>query len=403
MRAIFLIFLVVANARAVTCNGFSFTTPFTTTHGQVPSTLSAFPVKLSGTLTQLKTVGNGGHVQNTATQTGGGAALTVPADAWFTLNDATCAATVANEWEAYDATTGAFVVWVLASSLSSGVDDVISACYGKSSITTYQGNVTGTWNSAYISVLHQGGDGSGGISFNDSSASANNATKTGSPTAITGEIDGAATYSGTLQYASAPHTASMDITGDITVETWIKRGTTGVYGAMIAKTNATTLWDYDFYITTTNLLRFYSDTPGTTLEATSNAITDTTTWHHVAFTRQSGIYAFYVDGALSGSGSYSGSFNARTFALFTATDTTTSGSQWNGSMDESRVSNVARASAWLNAGINNTKPSSTFITTGVEVTCTVPSGSPKLMMLGVGEEEERLTSDLNLWPLLQLN
>jgi len=81
--------------------------------------------------------------------------------------------------------------WVLDSSLSAG--QVIYACVGNSSITTFQGGSTGAaWNSNYLSVWHLPNGSS--LTGTDSTTNANNGSPGNSPTAIPGQIDGGAGF-----------------------------------------------------------------------------------------------------------------------------------------------------------------------------------------------------------------
>lgn len=70
-------------------------------------------------------------------------------------------------------------------------------------------------------ALYHLDDGSGS-SLSDSSGSANPATATGSPSWVTGNLNGGLSLNGTTQYASASDSASLSLTQDNTLEAWTK-------------------------------------------------------------------------------------------------------------------------------------------------------------------------------------
>lgn len=64
-------------------------------------------------------------------------------------------------------------------------------------------------------------DGSGST-LTDSSGNSNNAAATGSPSWGTGNLNGALALNGTSQFAAAPDSASLSLTGNNTLESWVK-------------------------------------------------------------------------------------------------------------------------------------------------------------------------------------
>jgi biopolymer transport protein ExbB len=140
------------------------------------SNLTNFPMLFSGTYDgtdgepDLRTTANDGNIENTDATGGVDGATTVPADfAFFSDSDLTTALDF--EVEDYDASTGEIVAWVEVPTLDVDADTVIYIGYGDSSVTTSQEDVSGTWNSNYISVFHMGS--------NNNSATGNNFTKNG--------------------------------------------------------------------------------------------------------------------------------------------------------------------------------------------------------------------------------
>ena len=79
------------------------------------STQTNFTVALTGTDTKLKTVTNGGQIQNTVTRVG----QTVPADLILS-SDSAGTSLYTWGWDFYDAVNGIATLWVLIPSLTSG-------------------------------------------------------------------------------------------------------------------------------------------------------------------------------------------------------------------------------------------------------------------------------------------
>jgi hypothetical protein len=158
---------------------YSYHVSITTDNTKVSGTsnLTDFPVLVSGTYDgtggepDLRTVANGGKIQNTASG-GNSGSITVPADLAF-YNDADLTTQYDHEIEFYNATTGEIVAWVRIPTLSYNSDTTFYMHYGDSGVTTSQENISGVWPN-YLSVWH----------FNENfiDSSGNNKTLTNSGT-----------------------------------------------------------------------------------------------------------------------------------------------------------------------------------------------------------------------------
>jgi hypothetical protein len=345
--------------------GYSFSRTITIDHTKVPNTnQSNFPVLISGTYSYLATVANGGKVQNTTTQTGGGASITVPADLAYT-SDSGCTTKLNWEFETYSATTGAVNIFVKVASVSTTVDTVFYECYGDVGVTTWQGNVNGTWDANFKTVNHLP-DGTT-LTAKDSTSNANDGT-INSVTATTGQIDGAGSFDGaTGHQIDLGASASLNIPGTtMTVELWEKRGTSSSTGPWFGNrqsgtgngmsigvgTNAATVNQLD-------LLKYG------VVEITMNGVPGDTSLHQLAVTISSTGVVFYVDGASASTSSDTGSINdngnANAFIGFDV-----NGNYFTGNIDELRVSNIVRSADWIATEFNNENSPSTFYTVGSE-------------------------------------
>src|SRR5712675_599468 len=120
---------------------FSFYSPLSINSAQVPSTQTDFPVLVSVTDARFKTVGNGGHVQNSS-----GFDIRPYTDSTLTT------AITGYELERYNASTGEVVMWVKVSSLTSASTPFVLA-YGDAGIST-DGSSSSTWSNSFRSDFH---------------------------------------------------------------------------------------------------------------------------------------------------------------------------------------------------------------------------------------------------------
>jgi hypothetical protein len=194
-------------------NGYAYRRAVTIDHTKVSNTDQLnFPVLISGSYSYLATTANGGNVTNANGY-----------DITFT-SDASGFSPLAYEREMYNASNGAVDFWVQVPVVSHGSDTVIYMFYGNSSVTTDQSNVTGTWDSNYAGVWHFPTGST--LSASDSTSNGNNGT-INSASATNGEIDGAASFSGSLNPITLANSTSLSITGNLTIEAWIKTNATG--------------------------------------------------------------------------------------------------------------------------------------------------------------------------------
>lgn len=121
--------------------------PVIINHNKVSAALTDFTFLFSGTYSYLKTVANGGKVEND--------------NGWDIkfYSDVNALNILPYEIEKYDSTTGEIVAWIKMPSLSSTVDTIIYMLYGDAGERRYQGNSPNSWDNNYKMVIH-GGDGS---------------------------------------------------------------------------------------------------------------------------------------------------------------------------------------------------------------------------------------------------
>jgi hypothetical protein len=261
------------------------------------------------------------------------------------------------EIEKWDTATEKAWMWIKAPSISSLVDTNFYLYYDKDHVdnTGYVG-ITGSapaqnvWDSNYKGVWHLKENPSGTApQMKDSTSNNNGGTSAGSMLSgdqITGQIDGSLDFDGSNDEINSGNGASLQITSALTVEAWAKTASTGSVQGIVSK-QVSTYNGYQLRKYSDNKYRFGVGNPGT-YYATSNVAYTDSNWHYVVGVKSSTNY-LYMDGAqqtstfsatLTDSGS---SFNiGRAYSNY-------NGYWWNGQIDEVRVSNVARSSAWIYA------------------------------------------------------
>jgi len=157
---------VLANLPA----GYLHYRAITIPHTAVPSDQTNFPVLIQGVFPYLKTVSNGGLVLNTQ-----GNDILFLSDRGQQVNW---------EVESYNPATGAATFWVQVPTLSSVADTTVYLFYGNPSVTSFQGNKQGTWDSNFAAVYHMS-DNSAAPAVSDATANGNNGTSQTSTSART--------------------------------------------------------------------------------------------------------------------------------------------------------------------------------------------------------------------------
>ena len=313
---------------------------------------SNFPVLVSGTYTQLKTVANGGHVQNANGY-----------DIIFT-SDAAGVTPLNYEVESYNASTGVVTFWVKVPTVSHTADTVIYMWYGNPAITTPQANATGVWDTNFQGVWHMQ-DNAANTTIVDSTGQ-NTATMIGGNTSSypCGSLFASTSQSLYFGGNNAVVNNSFSYTSNYTMESW--------YYNNVAFDSANQLWSnaaigasagynmsmlnggqgYSVFTTSGYLRSFYNNGFSTV---------------HVAMSCVSGTLTIYVNGAAQNSQSGCGTTPNGNFTInsFYAGQYNT-GFNGNMCMAELRVSSSGRSADWIKTSYNNQNSPSTFYTVGSE-------------------------------------
>lgn len=341
------------------------------------SNSSAFPVYFGGTFTWLKASGSGGDIQHSTTCCAN--TETVPADLIFT-SDSGCNTLLNWDIPTWVSTTGVIEAWVQVPTVSSSVDTTIYACTGNSLVTTYQATYTSTWNSNYKAVWHFG-DGTT-LDLHDSTTNANNCTGVNTPTATTGLLltGGAmALASASSQTADCGAPSSLNITTTLSAEAIVRFASlpgSGINPFVYSNTGASANNGYELFL---------HDGTGLTANALTGQVINASTAKLVPGNSAgpntiNTTYFTFVRYDTGGGTNNLNLFDNNLFCtqcLLTAGTTaigssanhfiignraTTTALNWNGTLDEIRISNAIRSQDWMTTQFNNMNSPSTFFT-----------------------------------------
>lgn len=314
----------------------------------VTATQTNFPVLIQGTFAYLATLTNGGKVANSS-----GFDITFSSDA---------AGTSPLNWEVeqYNPVTGAITAWVNCASLTTSSSTLIYMHYGNSSITTFQGNISATWNTGFGAVWHMANTLTGsGQTVPDATSNANNLTANGSWTSgqqITGSpVGGALQLTHTSSnYFSIGTPFVFTNTSDYTLEGWfnISVGDNTSYAFADATSGTSTNWFSSTY-------RIFN---GSADIAVANTSTTINTWEYLVVVKSQGSSTETVYRNAT-AGTPGTSFNGVTISNL---GNLTSGTTSNMKMAEVRVSNVVRSASWIATCYSNQNNPSGFYSIGIE-------------------------------------
>lgn len=325
-----------------------------------PATQTNFPVLVKISHTSMKTVGNGGHIQNSGTSASG-PAVTMPYDLIFTSDSG---GTTKIPWEVdfYDGTNGVLWAWVQVASCATST--VFYTFYGDAAVNSAQNTGSFTpanvWDTNFKRIYHLS-DGTT-LLATDSTGNANG-TLVNTPTAATGQIDGGASFaSASSQRITFADTGLPTTTGVRTLECWTNitstPGGTNNFGYGVASSGQM------FQITTTGSspnIHVRLALFGTTIDGTQSLSTGT--WYYSACVYDGTNGIVYVNGVLDKSSAASPN---TTLGGGRIGDRPDDANFFNGVMDECRISNTNRSANWITSTYNAQSDPTTFCAIGTE-------------------------------------
>lgn len=349
------------------------------------SNTSNYPIGIRVVDNDLRTVANGGYVQNS-----NGFDIRPFSDVALTT-------ALTYELASYDATTGTLELYVNIPTVSVSSDVVFYLGFGDPTINT-DGSSTSTWDANFKAVYHFGSSGSLGL--NDSTSNARTLSNTNASNLVTASsginsVGGAGNYAVVSNQVPRLESNTAPITVEPgTLEAWANASTDVQTASMLVNIGKTATSDSAFNIlgniigTTHGGLQAQTISGGLPTNASFNVtvfpITPDSSWHYIVGLFTSGA-SRTINADNSGSPvtnttskSVSGINN---LAIGAKNANNVYSSQWRGKIDEVRISNIIRSSDWQTITYNNLKVNSTLLTFGPLVNLGFLS---HLGLLGVG-------------------
>jgi gliding motility-associated-like protein len=260
-------------------------------------------------------------------------------DGWdivFTGEDGTTL--LDHEMELFTASAGELVAWVRIPSLSHTEDTEIYLYFGNQSADS-DPSTSSTWSTDFHGVWHLNRN------AEDVSQYSNTGTNNGA-LSVTGKIGNAYRFDGLDDNINIPNHASLNITGDITLEAWARITDESEVNWVITGKH----YDYWLWYEDTTL-RFYA---GETNVIDTIALT-TNQWYHVAGTYDGSTMRLYLDGTEVASKPNSVPTSNDSNAPLTIGNYPVTPDPWNftGDIDEVRISAHAHSGDWIKTSYSN--------------------------------------------------
>lgn len=378
MKHLIIAFILIGIPAFTQPPGYSFGKHILIQSSQVvgPVNLINFPVLISFTDADLRTISNGGNIENTNGY-----------DIIFTMGD--CSTQLDHQIEQYNASTGEYIAWVNIPLLPSTTNHGIHMYYGNSAISTNP-STTSTWNSNYEAVWHMNNNPSTST-LTDYSGNGVNGASHGSMTTsdlVSGKIGDAIDFDGSNDYfslASKNYTTSNIIT-QISISAWVRTNYTST-----SYSNNWSILDFDrseyfnMYVHGDGRLGFSSSATSSSIHdaygGTSGDLNDNT-WHYVTGVYNGTDKLYYIDGnlVLTSGNPHGGLGIGRTVTRYGFIGDGSEASSYNGGRnniyydgqyDEIRFTTSALSSDWIQTEFNNQNSPASFYTVSTQFTAGV--------------------------------
>jgi hypothetical protein len=295
---------------------------------QVYDVLSNFPILINTTDSDLAT---------NAQDDGDDIAFVLYSDNTTKLN---------HEIEWFNGTSGELVAWVNVTSLSSSQSAKIWMYYGNSACNNQQ-NPTGVWDSNFIAVWHL--KETSGTCYDSTSNNRDSSAIVGVTQDATGIVDGGDSFDGSNDYIDI----TMTLPSTVTISVWATyTGTTDMLWCIDSDNGGPDL----FFVSGVICLNTW-DSAGNPF---CSIPADVNQWYLYTTVIQSGNTNLYLNDQLGGTANYRNP-SGSDFHI-----SSSAGYDWQGKIDEVRISNIARNSSWIKTSYNTIKNSSIFVIFGSE-------------------------------------
>jgi hypothetical protein len=287
-------------------------------------------------------------------------------DILFTATDGTTK--LSHEIESYDAVNETMATWIKIPALSATTNTDVYVYYDNYAAAN-QEDVTNVWANGYVGVWHLNEQ--SGTNF-DSTVSGNAAVPSGTvDMTATGQVAGADSFTGAGHLNVPTNETGLGMnTSSFTVSVWYKKiSPTGSDMIIAGESNggATAYRGFSIFATGTSLYGWFADSSLARRQVQVGGDV-AGVWHHAALVRDKDAQTVSLY--------YQGEFKTSLSSVVGHTVTATQidigaangGAQFNGSIDETRISLTARSAAWLVTEFNNQNdPVSFAVSSGEEM------------------------------------
>lgn len=207
-----------------------------------------------------------------------------------------------------------------------------------------------------------------GAAANDSSGLGNTGTLTNSPSWTRGKFGSALSFDGSDDYVVAADSTNLSVTGNLTLESWIKLSAISSGQTITGKWDETTANNdrsYRLWLDSSNRLNLSVSTDGSTVvtHTGTNTTFAANTWYHVTGVyNTAGTMDLYVNGILDATQKSSGvpaSIDDNASNLYIGAKENTSGNNdtlFNGAIDDVHIYNYARIPKQIVSDMNAGHP-----------------------------------------------
>ncbi|HJP19071.1 MAG TPA: LamG domain-containing protein [Nitrospinota bacterium] len=225
----------------------------------------------------------------------------------------------------------------------------------------YRGAIAGGIDDDTVLMLHMDGSDEGTV-FTDASDTPHTVTANGDANTEDSEKKFGGTsaeFDGTGDYLTIPDSSDWDFgNGDFTIEAWIYTSQTGDQEIVMQDSPS---WRWNLRLSTGGYAKFQGN-GGTDWNITGTTVISDSAWHHVMGVRNGNAQYLFVDGTKEGTdGSFSGTISDLNVGIMVGAHENRTGDQWNGYLDELRISKgIAR---WTS---NFTPPTKSYVSSSNE-------------------------------------
>ncbi|MHA2120211.1 MAG: LamG-like jellyroll fold domain-containing protein, partial [Promethearchaeota archaeon] len=273
----------------------------------------------------------------------------------------------------YNSTHAQLIAWVCVPILSPSTDTIIRMYYGNSTMDPQQ-NPQGVWKSNYAGIWHLSENSGDSL---DSTIYSTEGTLSGEVTQdVSGQINTAYDFEGNNDWVNYgdPSDGHLDFgaTDDFCISFWVYIDVVLPIAFLVTKRSGVGSGDYGFApaMTTGSYLRFEVADGSDEFSIHGDSILSTSTWHYVAIVWDDDSLSgttIYLDGSddkrtTSGTLSNIDSLETSSDLVFGASDT--GNYDFNGRLDEVRISPFTRSADWIKTEYYNQKDPNGFYSIG---------------------------------------